>query len=347
MQKSNRIRLLGLAGLLAGLAAWWADPTHVTAAPPTKGQTSSIATGADGKTVTTSGDAATTKAATAGMTDSDPDAAAKDDDADGATKKSAKKSKKAAKKSTTAKTPTQAKKPAAAGGGAKGAGFNPGGGGFGGKPGFAGPATGGFPNANIASPFANGGLGAGYNPNVNAAGSNASNSNASNSNGTGTGANGAGANGGASGSGTGRTTNAAGGRAADVTLTDDLATLIELTNVERTKQGLAALTPDATLMSVARGHSDNQARLNTMAHTLEGVTFFQRIEQAGYRYRAVGENVAAGQRTPAEAVRDWMNSPGHRANILNAQFTQIGVGIAKSATTGMLYYTQNFGTPAN
>jgi uncharacterized protein YkwD len=65
---------------------------------------------------------------------------------------------------------------------------------------------------------------------------------------------------------------------------------------------------------------------------------------AGYTYRMAAENIAAGHRSPADVVKGWMNSPGHRANILNCGFTQIGVGYATGGTHGT-YWTQNFGTP--
>ena len=65
---------------------------------------------------------------------------------------------------------------------------------------------------------------------------------------------------------------------------------------------------------------------------------------AGYRYRKVAENIAAGQRDAAEVVRGWMNSPGHRANILDAELTQIGVGLVSGGPYGTTW-TQVFGTP--
>ena len=83
---------------------------------------------------------------------------------------------------------------------------------------------------------------------------------------------------------------------------------------------------------------------NRLDHTLDGKDPGDRIKDVGYPAAAWGENVAMGARTPEEALRIWMKSPGHKANILKGDFTQLGVGIAKSAD-GSLYYAQVFGTP--
>ena len=65
------------------------------------------------------------------------------------------------------------------------------------------------------------------------------------------------------------------------------------------------------------------------------------MQQFGISYRSAGENIAMGQRTPQEVMNSWMNSSGHRANILNPSFTTLGVGIAKDAN-GTIYWTQMF-----
>lgn len=65
------------------------------------------------------------------------------------------------------------------------------------------------------------------------------------------------------------------------------------------------------------------------------------MEDFGIRFSAAGENIAYGQRTPQEVMRDWMNSPGHRSNILNGTYNQIGVGLGKNSR-GVLYWTQMF-----
>jgi uncharacterized protein YkwD len=76
----------------------------------------------------------------------------------------------------------------------------------------------------------------------------------------------------------------------------------------------------------------------------DGRTPFQRIAAAGYTFSIAAENIAAGQRTPQDVTAGWMNSPGHRANILNCSLVHIGVGYAVGGTYGT-YWTQDFGTP--
>jgi len=84
------------------------------------------------------------------------------------------------------------------------------------------------------------------------------------------------------------------------------------------------------------------AKLNYFDH--QSPTYgspFDMMKQYGISYRAAGENIAMGQTSPQQVMQGWMNSPGHRANILNASFTQIGVGIAQNAQ-GRYYWTQQF-----
>jgi uncharacterized protein YkwD len=78
--------------------------------------------------------------------------------------------------------------------------------------------------------------------------------------------------------------------------------------------------------------------------TPEGVAFSTRITSAGYRWSGAGENIAKGQRTPADVMTSWMNSAGHKANILNCGFKNIGVGVVADAQ-GSLVWTQNFASP--
>ncbi|WP_345680242.1 CAP domain-containing protein [Yinghuangia aomiensis] len=121
--------------------------------------------------------------------------------------------------------------------------------------------------------------------------------------------------------------------------------VIALTNAERTRAGLGTLTEEARLTTAAQSHSDDMAGRNYFDHTgLDGRHPADRVTAAGYTYRRCAENIAAGQQTPAEVVDGWMNSPGHRANILTPDLTQIGIGIAHGGTYG-IYWTQVFGTP--
>jgi uncharacterized protein YkwD len=83
-----------------------------------------------------------------------------------------------------------------------------------------------------------------------------------------------------------------------------------------------------------------------LSHTgSDGSNPFERMEAAGFPIASAGENVAAGQNTPAAVLHDWLNSPGHRANILGAGFAHLGVGYAQSATSRYGdYWSTSFGT---
>ncbi len=115
--------------------------------------------------------------------------------------------------------------------------------------------------------------------------------------------------------------------------------VIELTNAERAKEGLKALQADTKLMQSARLKSDDMAKNNYFDHT--SPTYgspFDQMKSLGISYKSAGENIAQGQKTPEEVVQAWMDSPGHRANIMNASYTHIGVGYSASGN----YWTQQF-----
>ncbi|MGI5506933.1 CAP domain-containing protein [Lentzea sp. CA-135723] len=123
--------------------------------------------------------------------------------------------------------------------------------------------------------------------------------------------------------------------------------VIALTNAERAKAGCAAVKANAALNTAAQRHSADMASHNFMGHTgSDGSTVVVRIERAGYtRWTRAAENVAAGHTTAAAVVRGWMNSAGHRANILNCALKDIGVGYQyKAGTKYGHYWTQDFGT---
>lgn len=128
-------------------------------------------------------------------------------------------------------------------------------------------------------------------------------------------------------------------------LTAEEQAVLDLTNKERARQGLAPLRPDPKLFAAARVHSANMARLERLAHDLEGKGPGERLRDAGYQSAGWGENCAAGQRTAAEAMASWMSSDGHRGNILNGNYTEIGIGVVASSRGG-LYWTQVFARPA-
>ena len=123
------------------------------------------------------------------------------------------------------------------------------------------------------------------------------------------------------------------------------AEVVTATNAERARHRLGLLALDPQLARAAQQHSDDMVRREFFAHeNPDGAQVWDRAGTAGYRYSRVAENIAAGQRTADEVVRGWMESPGHRANILDDELTQIGVGHALGGSYGV-YWTQVFGTP--
>jgi uncharacterized protein YkwD len=124
-----------------------------------------------------------------------------------------------------------------------------------------------------------------------------------------------------------------------------VAEVIKLVNVERKKAGCGSLAGESRLHKAAQKHSDLQAQQNSMSHQLPGEpSMGDRVTAQGYRWGGVAENVAAGYGTPAAVMDGWMNSSGHKANILNCGYKHIGVGVTKSSK-GTLYWTQNFASP--
>ncbi|MER5207238.1 sigma-70 family RNA polymerase sigma factor [Streptomyces sp. NPDC002825] len=118
--------------------------------------------------------------------------------------------------------------------------------------------------------------------------------------------------------------------------------VISLVNEERAKAGCGPLTEHPLLTKAAQGHSDDMAARNFFDHTNpDGDGPGERITAAGYTWSSYGENIAKGQTTAAQVMESWMNSPGHRANILNCGFKEIGIGLH---TSGGPYWTQAFGS---
>ena len=121
-----------------------------------------------------------------------------------------------------------------------------------------------------------------------------------------------------------------------------VAQVVALVNKERAANGCGALTEDPQLEKAAQGHSDDMAARNFFDHTNpDGADPGQRITAAGYKWSTYGENIAQGQQTPEAVMESWMNSPGHRANILNCSFKDIGVGVHDGS--GGPWWTQDFG----
>ncbi|MGL5860184.1 MAG: CAP domain-containing protein [Phycicoccus sp.] len=121
--------------------------------------------------------------------------------------------------------------------------------------------------------------------------------------------------------------------------------VVRLVNAERAKAGGGAMRVDQRLLAAAQKHSEDQAATGTMSHTSsDGRGMADRIKAEGYPYRSAGENVAAGQPDAASVMGAWMDSPGHRGNILNCGFTDIGVGVARGGGDYGIYWTQVFGS---
>ncbi len=121
--------------------------------------------------------------------------------------------------------------------------------------------------------------------------------------------------------------------------------VVDLTNQERTRRGLRALTIDPALNRAALAHSQDMADRNYFSHTgANGSDPGDRIAAAGYSpIYAWGENIAAGQSTPEEVVAAWMNSEGHREVLLSTWYADIGVGMVNRAgTTYGYYWSQEF-----
>jgi uncharacterized YkwD family protein len=121
--------------------------------------------------------------------------------------------------------------------------------------------------------------------------------------------------------------------------------VFELVNKERAARGLTLLKYDYNLARMARIKSQDMIDEKYFSH--ESPVYgspFEMMEDFGFKFSAAGENIAYGQKTAAEVMNTWMNSAGHKANILSEAYTTIGVGVAKTAS-GTLYWTQEFMKP--
>ncbi|GEM_PF-2368257 len=114
------------------------------------------------------------------------------------------------------------------------------------------------------------------------------------------------------------------------------------TNEERAKHGLTALSWEDDVAKVAQSYSEYMAKNNFLEHTgIDGSTPKSRIDDGEIRYTSLGENIGMGTENAKDIVRAWMESEGHRANILQPEFTHLGVGVARG-DNGYLFWTQNF-----
>ncbi|MCY0943830.1 CAP domain-containing protein [Streptomyces antarcticus] len=118
------------------------------------------------------------------------------------------------------------------------------------------------------------------------------------------------------------------------------AEVLALVNKERAAVGCPVLTLNAKLTKAAQDHSTDMAANSNMSHTgSDGSDPGRRITRAGYEWRTYGENVAYGYSTPEKVMEGWMNSPGHKRNILDCSYKEIGIGLAQPGH----YWTQDFG----
>jgi len=122
-----------------------------------------------------------------------------------------------------------------------------------------------------------------------------------------------------------------------------------LVNVQREDVGLQRLAGEEHLTSAALNHARDMAARNFFSHYAPepapaGVDPGERIANAGYQWAVFGENLAIGQRTALQVVKEWMGSPSHRAQILNAEVTEVGVGIV-TGTDDKVRWAQAFGRP--
>lgn len=135
------------------------------------------------------------------------------------------------------------------------------------------------------------------------------------------------------------------GSPTDTQLAQDLFNLV---NLERRRNGLGSLTLNSRLVQAAQIQSRNMATVDRMEHTLSGValpTLQSRADAVGYRFSILGENIAYNFRDAGSVHWAWMNSPGHRANILGASYTEVGIAVARNVR-GEIYFTQVFGRSA-
>ena len=131
-------------------------------------------------------------------------------------------------------------------------------------------------------------------------------------------------------------------------LSEEEQRVLDLTNEARKKEGLQPLKVNAVLTKTARAHSENMAKQRKLDHKLDDMNPAQRVEKAGYKFFGVGENIYMSKRINAEApdlaMKTWLDSKPHRENILQKEFTEIGIGVATN-DSGEIYFTQVFGKP--
>jgi uncharacterized protein YkwD len=130
---------------------------------------------------------------------------------------------------------------------------------------------------------------------------------------------------------------------------DELARqVLTLINIERAQVGVSPLTWNGTLAEIAEDYACTMAAEDFFdhVHPVTGDGPAERAVSAGYEFFAIGENLAAGQTSAAEAVEGWMNSPGHRDNLLSPEWRETGLGVRRGGSL-RIYWVQQFGKPAS
>lgn len=127
-------------------------------------------------------------------------------------------------------------------------------------------------------------------------------------------------------------------------LTAEEEAVLAHTNAERKQADLPPLKVNAKLLGAARAHAENMSKQDKLEHVLDDTTPADRVKAAGYKYERTGENIAWNAKDAKEVVAGWMDSKPHRENILNKDFAEIGVAVAKNAK-GEPYWVQVFGKP--
>ena len=122
--------------------------------------------------------------------------------------------------------------------------------------------------------------------------------------------------------------------------------VVRLTNRERKRKGIDKLSFNSKLQKAAQSHADDMDLTGRyLAHdSSDGRVLRDRIDAVGYDWSYISENAAVGQASPKAVVQSWMNSPGHRANMLDPEIQEIGVGYAIDDVSGRPYWVQNFGS---
>lgn len=130
----------------------------------------------------------------------------------------------------------------------------------------------------------------------------------------------------------------------------DTSSLVSLTNQDRAAQGLGSVTINPLLVKAAQAKANDMAAKGYFSHTTpEGYSSWHWFKLVGYSYARAGENLAQGYSTASEVETAWLNSPTHRANVMNPAFTEIGIATAVGTYQGkqVIFVAEMFGTPKN